>query len=199
MNDGFRINMHNEYFQVCKDQVRTYESLSNKIELLSEDEKIEPHIRDMNITSMQEQQNRAALISVPFAAMCLEAFIFDYGATRISSNYYRTYLDKLDLASKWVVVPKLVTGTEIPRTSQAFEALKQLVSDRNKLVHFKSALVPVAQMDRMYEVVMEHYAFLPKAMHNGKKAVELLMTELDKIHRDTSFMGEMTTETPCHA
>ena len=47
-------------------------------------------------------------------------------------------MDKLDLISKWVIVPKLVLGREFPRDSQAFEYLINIKKERDKLVHSKS-------------------------------------------------------------
>jgi hypothetical protein len=73
-----------------------------------------------------------------FAAMCLEAFIYDYAATNFSDTYASKYLDKLDLVSKWVVIPKLVLGLEFPRDGKEFSYIRNIKRKRDKLVHSKS-------------------------------------------------------------
>ena len=85
--------------------------------------------------------------SMVFGALCLEAFIYDYAAHNFSDTYAKKYLDKLDLPSKWVIIPKLVTGKEFSRGSQAFEYLGELVKVRNELVHAKSKRMPRNQKE----------------------------------------------------
>jgi len=80
-------------------------------------------------------------ITVVYAAMCLEAFINDYCVTKRSGNYFKKHVDKLSPVSKWVVVPKLVTGKEIPSTSQAIEYIRELYNQRNAFVHPKSKTI----------------------------------------------------------
>lgn len=80
-------------------------------------------------------------IITTFSALCLESLINDYGIIKTSSTYFKNYLDKLDTASKWVVIPRIINGTSIPTDGKAFELIKDLYSRRNKLVHPKSTLV----------------------------------------------------------
>jgi hypothetical protein len=76
--------------------------------------------------------------SVIFAHLCLEAFIYDYAAHYFSDAYAKKHLDKLDFLSKWVLIPKLVTGRDFPKDSKAFEYLTKLNRYRNELIHPKS-------------------------------------------------------------
>ncbi len=85
-----------------------------------------------------EKSIRYFLLQYLFAAMCLESFIYEYAASNFSDTYAKKYLDKLDLVSKWVVIPRLVLGKEFPKDSQSFEHLKEIRSERNNLVHSKS-------------------------------------------------------------
>ena len=78
------------------------------------------------------------IISICFSAMALEAFIYDYAARNLGDGYVSQYLDKLDLTSKWLVVPRLVTGSAIDPGCQAIYLLKDLVKTRNRLDHSKS-------------------------------------------------------------
>ena len=71
-------------------------------------------------------------------AMALEAFINDLGINGTSEVYFRNHLDKMDLLSKWIVIPRITCNIEINKGKQGYENLKLLVSLRNKLVHSKS-------------------------------------------------------------
>jgi hypothetical protein len=85
-----------------------------------------------------ESAVRYLMVQHLYAAMCLEAFIYDYAATNLGDTYVQKYLDKLDLVSKWVIIPRLVLGKEISRDGQAFEYLRLIKRERDKLVHSKS-------------------------------------------------------------
>ena len=80
--------------------------------------------------------------SIVFSAMCLEAFIYDYAANNFTDTYAKKYLDKLDIASKWVIIPKMITGKDFPTDSQAFQDLQRLIKERNNIVHSKSTHKP---------------------------------------------------------
>ena len=77
-------------------------------------------------------------ITVVFSHLFLEAIIYDYGAINTSDSYMKKYVDKLEFLSKWVVIPKIVTGKQFPTDSQAFELLGKLKKTRNDIVHFKT-------------------------------------------------------------
>ena len=46
-------------------------------------------------------------------------------------------LERLDIKTKLLMLPKLVLGKEIPAASEAFRRFAQLVRIRNDLVHYK--------------------------------------------------------------
>lgn len=82
--------------------------------------------------------DRKYLSSFIFFSLFLEAYINDFAARRLGDTYTRKYLDKLDVISKWVVLPKIITGKQIDTSRKSFEALKSLVALRNKFVHHKT-------------------------------------------------------------
>lgn len=47
-------------------------------------------------------------------------------------------MDKLDTLSKWVVVPRLVSGYKLQKDRAPYAALKALIAARNRIVHSKS-------------------------------------------------------------
>lgn len=77
-------------------------------------------------------------ISIIHSAMCLEAFINDYCVIKKSNKYFKSNIEKLDLKAKWIVVPKLITNSEIPTEGQSFQYFQKLIKARNSLVHPKT-------------------------------------------------------------
>lgn len=85
-------------------------------------------------------------IVVVFAHLFLEATIYDYGATSLSDSYVKRHVDKLNFLSKWVVIPRLVTGKSFPTDSHAYHLLGKLTKSRNSLAHFKTRRVSDTNM-----------------------------------------------------
>lgn len=54
-----------------------------------------------------------ALIVVVFCALSVEAFINHYAIAILSKSYLKNYLDKLDLFSKWIVIPRITTRKQL--------------------------------------------------------------------------------------
>lgn len=105
---------------------------------------------DYNALLRREKLGNASeqfLVTVCFSAMALESFIYDYAARFLGDGYTSKYLDKLDAVSKWLVVPRLITGKELDRGGQSMELLRDLVRQRNQMIHAKSRpFIPEAAM-----------------------------------------------------
>lgn len=90
----------------------------------------------------RQQQNqvlkRLSFQTIVFSAMSCEAAIFDLAAIQLGDDYASKYLDKLDLISKWVVVPPLICGRSMNVDGPAINSLRELTRLRNGLVHHKS-------------------------------------------------------------
>jgi len=86
------------------------------------------------------------LITIIFCALTVEAFINNYAIDNLSKSYLNNYLDKLDLLSKWIIIPKLIMGRQINTDSQAIQLLKKLISLRNKYVHYKTTIKSVSEL-----------------------------------------------------
>lgn len=89
-----------------------------------------------NFLQLEVKIEQRALIAITFSAMTLEAYIYDYAVRRLSKKLAE-YVDKLDVIGKWIIIPRLITGKEIPRGERAFQLLQELIRDRNKIVHHK--------------------------------------------------------------
>ncbi|SOC51446.1 hypothetical protein SAMN05421509_101302 [Chromohalobacter canadensis] len=128
-------------------------------------------MKDMECDDLRHQSLKCAVQSIVFSAMCLEAFIYGYAEKHLGKSYTKQHIEKLNIESKYIIVPKLVTGKEIDKSGQAFEKLKKLISDRNKIVHFKSI-----------SDFLNQDSFLPESMANGLGSIIGLMDEFRKIH-----------------
>jgi hypothetical protein len=89
-----------------------------------------------------EEIAKTSIIVVVFSAMAIEAYIYDYAARHLGDTFVKDHLDKLDALSKWVIIPELVTGKEMPRNENWRERLNRLVKVRNSLIHHKSSDLP---------------------------------------------------------
>ena len=134
------------YFDISQNDSQTYEEVCSILWPLFDDEGWERMRKDresmIHALSLLTKKEQYFAKSVAFATMCLEAFIYDYAAHNFSDTYVKRYIDKLDLISKWVLVPRLALGKDFPRDSKAFEYLVKLVKFRNELVHPKSVPMP---------------------------------------------------------
>lgn len=87
---------------------------------------------------IREVADEHAAIAVVFACAACELYINNLGGRALGDSYFEKHLDRLDLVSKWVVIPRLVHGHVIDKGGRAFELLRLLVGARNELMHPKS-------------------------------------------------------------
>lgn len=191
--------MHWEYFQICRENYKEYSLIDDKMDdhRNSDDEE---HIKQLNIASLYSRRERIVLLPIIFGAMCLEAFVYDYGAQHLSGSFVKKHVDKLELPSKFIILTKLVTGNDFPTDSQAYEGLVKLKEDRNKLVHFKSKTYSVIEMAKIEQWHENMNVFLQQAMTNAYNTVLNVMQELDKLHDNkTNYHAAFEADTECHA
>lgn len=193
--------MQKNYFCLCLAQVKEYESICKKINQLQTRSVAEDdiHIVEMNLAVQYELQEQAVLAPIVFASMCLEAFIYDYGASHLGDAYMKNNLDKLELPSKLIIATKLVTGKDFPVDRQAFEGLKNLVKSRNKLVHFKSKRFELSDFEAAIEFRSNLNIELEKSMYESVETVRLIMREMDSIHGSRGKYEYSIEPTQCHA
>ena len=78
-----------------------------------------------------------ATVVVVFSITALECYIYGYAARSLGEGYSERHIEKLDLVSKWIIVPRLVTEQEIRSDHKGIEMLAKLVKARNQVVHLK--------------------------------------------------------------
>lgn len=87
------------------------------------------------------------IVVILFCALSAEAYINDYGIENFSKNYFTKYLDKLDLISKWIMLPRIITGRQLDPGSKPMQDLLWLTRLRNKLTHSKSRKIPIDKIE----------------------------------------------------
>ncbi len=86
----------------------------------------------------EEKLANYCLITIVFSALAVEGYIYDYAARKLTDEFVDEHIDKLSVIDKLIVVTKLVTGKDFPKDGKAFCLLKELIKNRNKIVHSKS-------------------------------------------------------------
>ena len=171
---------YEEFFHIAIDTYKEIVKLEKEHSELqvntSESEKSSDNFVD-KVAEKNDRIGRLVLIVVVFCTTSLEAYINHYATSHLSKNYLKTYLDKLDLLSKWIVIPRITTGTQLDAGSRPLQDLSWLITLRNKLVHYKSRTVSIEEI--------KDTDFL--WANDAKRAIETaknLAQELKKIDHD---------------
>ncbi|MFL1456386.1 hypothetical protein ACJO5Y_18245 [Marinobacter sp. GN3S48] len=197
----YRVSMQKTYFSLCLAQIDTYRKILADINELETghvpDE--EAHIARMNLAVLEEKKEQAVVAPVISAAMCLEAFSYDYAATHLGDAYTRKHLEKLDVPSRLVIATKLVTGKDFPTDCSAYGNMKSVIKQRNSLVHFKSKNFEVGDMEQARNYIDRLSTEIEKTVDICEEAVRGIMIEIDKLHVKGRFYEFSIEPTQCHA
>jgi hypothetical protein len=126
--------------------------------------------------AQQDLISTSAIQTIVFSAMATEAAVYDLAAIHLGDEYARTYLDRLDLVAKWLVVPRLICGKSLRQNGSAITALRTLVRARNSLVHHKSQQVSLDAVQM--EKAEQRSAQIIQDANTAFQAVILLSLEL---------------------
>ena len=72
-----------------------------------------------------------------FCTLAVESYINHYATKRLTKEYLEKYLDQLDLMTKWIVIPRMVTGKQLDPESEAVKNLNALILTRDRLLQSK--------------------------------------------------------------
>ncbi len=122
------------------------------------------------------ETNEYASISIIFAQMALEAYIYEYAVRRLPQSLVDGYLKRGSLKSKWVVISQLITGKEFPTGGRGFKLLTELIRSRDGLVHHESKKT---RDKKVKERMGQHY-WVKKAKQ-GIQAVDEIVKTLGHI------------------
>lgn len=128
----------------------------------------------------QREQHISGVSTIVFATMCLEAAIFDFGAHHLGDQYFADHIEKLDLLSKWVVLPRLVCDYTLDKSTAAFEYLKRTVMARNRLVHSKSERMDFSDIAGQIDKLEKESDWMHDSVHLSFKSLVLLSLTLDR-------------------
>ncbi len=170
---------HTEYFSIAQENYTEIKKLKKEHDDYQKKLKDKKKILDEDTDFLAYRNDTVAkhtTIVVIFSALSLEAYINHYAINRLSRNYFTTYLDKLDLMSKYIIIPRFVTGKQLDLGSKAVQDLKWLITLRNRLVHYKSKRIAISELkesDSLWD-------------YDAKKAiktVEILLLALSRIDK----------------
>lgn len=167
------------FYEICREARNSIKRNRQELEKLNKEYE-EPYADRAGLfVEMQgciEKLNKAEVVAITFAAMCLEAYIWDYAACNKSQNYTKDYLEKLDFVAKWVVIPELICGSRIENPS-LLSLLGKLRKARNNIVHSKSKPTP-NNLDEFRKALNKKREIKGEDAFN---VIRLLLEELDKI------------------
>ena len=112
--------------------------------------------------------------------MAVEAYIYDYAARHLGDNYVKDHLEKLDTLSKWVIIPELITGKEMPHREHWRVLLTKLIKTRNSIIHHKSSELPshLPDLKKQFEKQRKNSEAM---LETAKQSITLLDILVDKI------------------
>lgn len=139
---------------------------------------------DERLEDLKHNKMLAGLQTVVFAGMCFEAAIYDFAAVHLGDDYVRDHLDKLDVLSKWLVVLRFVAGVEVPKGQAPYGALKNLVRERNRLVHAKSKQWVFDAPEKQIEKMLNRDKEDESNVHNAFRALVMMSLYLDDVLED---------------
>lgn len=169
-----------DFFDICMESYESFQKSKAELQKIKRRGITKAWDEFVNVTAEMRHHSASTVV---FAALCLEAFIYDYAAHNFSDTYAKNYLDQLNLVSKWVVIPKLVTGKDFPTEGQAFEHLVKLRKARNDLVHYKSRPLPT-NIREWAKVHVEMEKEDDANVVNAYQTVKEVLTELRKLEGD---------------
>jgi hypothetical protein len=174
-----------EYFLIAADAYATFAALTEERKpIAAEHDRLKAIPADDDLALIPIRNNlydldakilRGGIQTIVFAAMCLESGIYDYAAEGMGDRFTRAYLDKIDLKTKWLIIPHLVCGQMMRRDGAAFQALDSLISVRNELVHSKSKSARLDDLNHMQRQIEESNIYREKIMKNVEIAIRAVV------------------------
>lgn len=172
------------YYQIARERAERYHQRDAEYAALEagpvDDEELSEFSRRME--ECYEEREQSAVVAITFSGMALEAFFYDYGAEELADAFVQEHLDKLDLKSKFLILPRLICGKSPDKSKPVYQSLGRLVRLRNDLVHFKSKPFQVHELDKASDFHSTLNQRLKSGVDDAVNCVMQVMTELDLIH-----------------
>jgi hypothetical protein len=179
------------YYKICSDActlVKEFRSEAEKIR-----ERMPKPVKNDGMVKLYRLGPRGRLlldeirkqesVTIAFAAMCLEALIWDYAACRTSQNKAEENFGSLNLVAKWVVIPQILCHTDITKarigSTCLLHRLRKLKDARNDMVHPKSKPLPGNLRDALKRL----YPQRPISAEDAFGLIKPLLGELKKVDK----------------
>lgn len=186
---GFR-GLH--YFEICRDACTLIKKCNSELDKLRK-LKPKPVKKDGKVQLKRNSQDEMLLlnkihkqesVAIAFAAMCLEACIWDYAACCTSQKKTKENFESLNLVAKWVIIPQILCNSDITKTrigdTNYLGRLRKLKDARNDLVHSKSHPLP-NNVKTVIEMIMSSKKRI--AVEDTFDLIVLLLGELEKVDK----------------
>ena len=187
-----RMGLVDTFFEIAADSFLEFRKDKKEFDLIISEggvlhEGIFIYKRIDDYSLYQDKLRKGTIKIIIFLTTFLESYINDLGGIVLGDNYVKDHLDKLSIISKWIVIPRLISGKEIDKSKSYFEDFKELVRWRNILIHHKtkdatkylefSKIEDVEKLKPIYELFDVSKSF---------KMVKALFAELDRIDKHGS-------------
>ena len=149
MNADFRMfarigHFHNNtLLEISIDSFLKFEALNKENELLKSKGKFENngftiYNENEKIDILEYSLIKESIKVVVFLGAFLESYFFELSAIALGQQYTEKHIEKLDLASKIILIPRLITGKEVDKSLHFWGEIKNLIKWRNKIIHNKT-------------------------------------------------------------
>jgi hypothetical protein len=125
-----------------------------------------------NLFDCRNQRIQAATITVITAVSYLELVIYLHACNVFDYEFYENYMDRLSLAAKWMLIPRLARGIILAPSSPEIARLTELVQARNAIVHPKVSWMNDGLPSNAVDKEIERFNKVAKA---SRSTVELLL------------------------
>lgn len=138
-----RFGLVNTYLEIAVDSFKEYQKNIKELDLIVSEggfwhEGIFVYNKMVDHSSCVNSLRKNTIKTIIFLTTFLDVYIYEFGGIVLGDRYTKEHLDKLDTLSKWIVIPKLITGKEINKSKSYFSDFKELIKWRNALIHHKS-------------------------------------------------------------
>lgn len=136
-----------------------------------------------------------ATITVVFSTIALESFIHNYSARKLGEGYTDKHIEKMNLETKWLLVPKLATGKAIASDHRGIQLLQKLIKARNSIVHLKAKNIEWEQWDNAKLKISESNRLILESATTSFECIGLLghaLSELDVDDEATKLLASFS-------
>jgi hypothetical protein len=137
-----------------------------------------------------------ATITVVFSTIALESFIHNYAARKLGEGYTDKHVEKMNLHTKWLLVPQLATGKAIPSDHRGIQLLQKLIKARNFIVHLKAKNIEWELWDSAEQKITETNRLILESAVKCFECTGLLghaLSELDPDDQATKLLASFTS------